>query len=26
MFENKKDGRLTNSDLIKIVKRRKDKL
>jgi len=26
MFENKKDGRLTNSDLVKMVRRRKDKL
>lgn len=26
MFENRKDNRLTNSDLAKIVKRRKEKL
>lgn len=26
MFENKKQGRLTNSDLTKLVKRKKEKL
>ncbi len=26
MFENKKESRLTNSDLVKVVKRRKEKI
>lgn len=26
MFENKKECRLTNSDLVKVVKRRKEKI